>query len=162
MTDFELLGLPKRFLVDKAALESAYFERIKAYHPDNCVGASPEAQTQALQKTLSVNQAYKRLQQPLHRAEYWLTLAGVDTRPEAYPTLPGAFLMEQMAWRERAEKATTPDERHAIREELASKEAHYLQAFANVSETPHALAEQGLLLLAEWRYFHKLAETIDR
>src|SRR5437764_1492617 len=75
---FELFDLPSRFVVDVAALEARYHERLREVHPDR-FAAAPELERRAsMQLATRVNEAYQTLKSPLKRAVYILRLRGVD------------------------------------------------------------------------------------
>lgn len=108
---FTLLGLPRQFAVDGAALEQRYRELQAEVHPDRHAHLGEGEQRLAMQRSTQVNGAYQTLRQPLKRAEYLLTLAGVDVHAERH--MAPAFLMQQMEWREAVAEA------HAAGDEAA-------------------------------------------
>ena len=97
---FALFQLPRRFALDRAALDAAYRRIQGEVHPDR-FAASPEAERRlALQWATRANEAHQTLRQPLARARYLLALAGVDTAEDTNTAMPAEFLMLQMEWRE--------------------------------------------------------------
>ena len=97
---FTLFQLPRRFALDRAALDAAYRRIQGEVHPDR-FAASPEAERRlALQWATRANEAHQTLRQPLARARYLLALAGVDTAEDTNTAMPAEFLMLQMEWRE--------------------------------------------------------------
>lgn len=101
---FDRLGLPRRFVVDAAALERAYLARSRAVHPDYHL-AGPSADLNAsLELSAAVNEAYNTLRDPFARAEHLLALEGGPSAAEQ-KDVPPAFLMEVMELRERLETA---------------------------------------------------------
>lgn len=97
---FTLFQLPRRFALDRTALDAAYRRIQGEVHPDRFV-ASPEAERRlALQWATRANEAHQTLRQPLARARYLLALAGVDTAEDTNTAMPAEFLMLQMEWRE--------------------------------------------------------------
>ena len=97
---FTLFQLPRRFALDRAALDAAYRRIQGEVHPDR-FAASPEAERRlALQWATRANEAHQPLRQPLARARYLLALAGVDTAEDTNTAMPAEFLMLQMEWRE--------------------------------------------------------------
>ncbi|HKE16219.1 MAG TPA: Fe-S protein assembly co-chaperone HscB [Kofleriaceae bacterium] len=98
---FEMLGLPRQFAVDLAALERRYLERSREVHPDRASGAAGQA--------MELNQAYRALKRDLPRAEHLLRLEGVtigDNRPVA-----PALLAEVLELREELAEATAAGDR---------------------------------------------------
>jgi len=71
-----------------------------------------------MQMTTRVNEAYRTLRSPLHRAAYLLGLNGVDVGLETNTAMPREFLMEQMELRERLEEARNADELARLEQEL--------------------------------------------
>lgn len=97
---FALFNLPRRFALDRSALDTAYRQIQGEVHPDR-FAASPEAERRlALQWATRANEAHQTLRQPLARARYLLALAGVDTAEDTNTAMPAEFLMLQMEWRE--------------------------------------------------------------
>jgi molecular chaperone HscB len=102
---FELLGVPVSFHVPMEALDLGYRELQSKVHPDRFVNASDAERRVAMQLATNVNEAYKTLKNPLHRAIYLLELQGIDVRSETNTTMEPAFLMQQIEWRENIEDA---------------------------------------------------------
>lgn len=97
---FALFNLPRRFALDRSALDSAYRQIQGEVHPDR-FAARPDAERRlALQWATRANEAHQTLRQPLARARYLLALAGVDTAEDTNTAMPAEFLMLQMEWRE--------------------------------------------------------------
>jgi len=107
---FELFGLPLRFDVDTAALESRYHELQREVHPDRFAAAADAERRVSMQLATRVNEAYQTLKSPLRRAVYILQLRGIDPKFETDTAMPSEFLMEQMSWRERIEAASEEPE----------------------------------------------------
>ncbi len=97
---FALFNLPRRFALDRSALDSAYRQIQGEVHPDR-FATRPDAERRlALQWATQVNEAYQTLRQPLARARYLLSLSGVDTAEDSNTAMPAEFLMLQREWRE--------------------------------------------------------------
>ena len=99
MDPFATLGLPRRYELDRAALEVRYRELQRALHPDKFAGASASERRLSLSKAVEVNEAYRILRDDLARAEALLAQhrgAASTKAPEAEP----GFLMEMMEQRE--------------------------------------------------------------
>lgn len=97
---FELFGLPARFDVDTAALDTAYRDVQGRVHPDKFVNALEAEKRVAMQWATRANDAYQTLKNPQKRAQYLCELNGVDLQTESNTAMPMAFLMQQMEWRE--------------------------------------------------------------
>jgi molecular chaperone HscB len=107
---FELFGLPARFAIDTAALETRYHELQREVHPDRFAAAPDLERRASMQLATRVNEAYQTLKSPLRRAVYILQLRGVDPEFETNTAMPPEFLMEQMSWRERIEAGSEKPE----------------------------------------------------
>jgi molecular chaperone HscB len=75
---FAVLGQPARYAVDLAATEAAYKDRSRQVHPDRYATADPRARRASLARTVQLNLAWRTLKDPVRRAEYMLTRAGID------------------------------------------------------------------------------------
>ena len=106
-TDFALFGLPERFEVDAAALDAKWKQLQGAAHPDRFATETAAAQRVAMQWAVRINEAYRRLKNPLARAAYLCSLHGVDLQAESNTAMPAAFLMQQMEWRDTLSEAAS-------------------------------------------------------
>jgi molecular chaperone HscB len=97
---FELFQLPQQFNIDLAQLDLAYRDVQSKVHPDKFVQASDAEKRVAMQWATRANEAYQTLKKPLKRATYLCELQGVDLQTESNTSMPAAFLMQQMEWRE--------------------------------------------------------------
>lgn len=102
---FELFQLPQQFSLDMGQLDTAYREVQNKVHPDKFVQASEAEKRVAMQWATRANEAYQTLKKPLKRARYLCELKGVDLQTESNTAMPGAFLMQQMEWREAFDEA---------------------------------------------------------
>ena len=102
-SDFDIFGLPCQFELDSAALSASYLRLQNQTHPDRFANSSAQEKRLAVQWATRVNEAYKRLQNPMERAIYWCELHGENPRGQQ-SNLPPALLMQQMEWREALEE----------------------------------------------------------
>jgi molecular chaperone HscB len=65
-----------------------------------------------------INEAYQRLKDPIKRASYLCELHGSSINAHSNTAMPGAFLMQQMQWREELDEAATEDALNALRENV--------------------------------------------
>ena len=119
-TDFELFGLPERFAIDLAALDAKWKQLQGAAHPDRFATETAAAQRVAMQWAIRINEAYRRLKDPLARAAYLCALHGADVAAENNTAMPAAFLMQQMEWRDALSEAGSLDEVDALSDEVAA------------------------------------------
>lgn len=159
---FALFGLTPRFALDRAALDAAYRALQAEGHPDKFAHLDAASQRQAMERTTRVNEAYQTLKAPVARGAYLLRQAGVDAFDPANTRMAPAFLMQQMAWRERLEDAITAADvaaLEALEDEMAAAERDYLDRLANLIDT-RADTAQAAEALRELRFIEKLAEEI--
>lgn len=130
--DFTLFGLPPRFKVDEAELASRRRTLQAEVHPDRFAAAGAAAQRAAMQWAVRVNEAYRRLQDPLKRAAYLCELHGVAIDAEDNTAMPPEFLIQQMAWREALDDARTRAEVEAIGRGI---DAHRSEAYAELARS---------------------------
>jgi len=127
-SDFELFGLPERFDVDLAALDAKWKQLQGAAHPDRFATETAAAQRIAMQWAVRINEAYRRLKNPLTRAAYLCSLHGVDLEAESNTAMPPAFLMQQMEWRDALSEAVTLDAVDALADEVAASRKATLES----------------------------------
>lgn len=103
--DFTLFGLPPRFAIDGLQLDQRWRALQSEVHPDRFVSEGAAAQRVAMQWAVRVNEAYRRLKDPLQRGAYLCELRGAAIDAESNTAMPAAFLMQQMSWREALDEA---------------------------------------------------------
>jgi len=130
---FELFQLAPRFALDAIKLDRAYQDVQSRVHPDRFASGSAAERRVAMQWAASANEAYRTLKSPLLRAAYLCERAGVPIEAETNTAMSGAFLAQQLEWREALEAAgaarddaalarlgaTLDDERARLIDELA-------------------------------------------
>jgi molecular chaperone HscB len=105
--DFSLFGLPPVQRLDRAALDARWRALAAQVHPDKHLGQGAAAQARAMQWALRVNEAYRRLRDPLSRAAYLCEQRGARIEAESNTHMCRSFLGEQMSWREALDEANT-------------------------------------------------------
>ncbi|MDZ4358619.1 MAG: Fe-S protein assembly co-chaperone HscB [Variovorax sp.] len=104
-TDFQLFAVPASFTQDRAVLDARWKELQREVHPDRFAAQGAAAQRVAMQWSVRINEAYQRLKDPIRRASYLCELHGAPLNAENNTAMPGAFLMQQMEWREALDDA---------------------------------------------------------
>ena len=104
MNYFELFGLSPQFELDSQALAETYRGLQMQFHPDKFAAHPERERLQAVQGSARINDAYTTLKLPLSRAEYLLSLQGVELNAEQQTLKDPLFLMQQMEWREQLEE----------------------------------------------------------
>lgn len=109
---FRIFGIPTAFDLDLDDLEKRYKELTKILHPDRFARSDPQARRASLERSVQLNEGWQTLRDPVRRAEYLLSLAGVDVGEAAglgkreksgeHATLPvpPVLLMEVLELRE--------------------------------------------------------------
>jgi molecular chaperone HscB len=159
---FELFNLPPQFAVDAAALDSAYRDVQGRVHPDKFVNATDAEKRVAMQWATRANEAYQTLKNPQKRAQYLCELNGVDLQTESNTSMPMAFLMQQMEWREElgdARAGKDSDALEALDKQLrAERKAQLAQIEQQIDAHDFAQAAQGVRALM---FLEKFKEEID-
>ena len=81
MNHFQLLELEQKYDLDPAIVKAQYFSKQAVYHPDKVTNTN--LQTEYLEKSMQLNEAYKILKDDYLRAEYMLKLCGQDLSDKA-------------------------------------------------------------------------------
>ncbi len=143
---FEFLGLPVGFEVDQSQLSERYRSLQQQLHPDRHSHQSDREQRLAVQYTTYLNEALATLKSPLKRAQYLLSLQGIDTLSDSRNQLDPMFLMEQMELRERVAEAPDHDDPEA---EMESLERQVEQSLKQLQADFAKAWAEGSLELAE-------------
>ena len=113
---FALFDLPRRYEIERPALESAYERLTLAHHPD-FFSTAPPAQKQEAERTSAVlNEGYRVLVDDLARADYLLELLAAGRGLNAQE-LPQGFLQEMFMLQEEVddlEHGAFADRREAL------------------------------------------------
>jgi len=110
---FRVFGIPAQFEVDSAQLEQRYKDMTKVLHPDRFARADAQARRASLERSVQLNEAWQTLKDPVRRAEYLLTLHGIDVGETAGVRKPG----------QSGEHATVPVPQTLLMEVLELREA---------------------------------------
>lgn len=91
---FEFLGLGRKLVIDPKDLEQRYYKLSRQWHPDLFARKSEAEKQRALDNTALLNDAYRTLRDPISRAEYVLTQAGLDVAQQNTSNVPPELLEE--------------------------------------------------------------------
>ena len=155
---FGLLGLQRRWQLDRGALERSYLERSRVVHPDAFVGRGAAAQRAALEASSRLNAAYGVLRDPVLRAEYLVKLGGVDLDSSdavhGSPQPSQTFLIQMIELRERLAE----DDTDAIRDEIEARaEQAFDEAIAAFDRNDIAVAARELVAR---RYYQRFLDEV--
>jgi molecular chaperone HscB len=158
---FELFNLPQQFAVDAGVLDSAYRDVQSRVHPDKFVNATDAEKRVAMQWATRANEAYQTLKNPQKRAQYLCELNGVDLQTESNTSMPMAFLMQQMEWREElgdARASKDSDALEALDKQLRNARKEQLaQIEQQINASDFVQAAQGVRALM---FLEKFGEEV--
>ena len=154
---FRRLGVEAGFDLDVDTMEKRYLGFQRAIHPDRFAGKPAKERALAEAQSVSLNDAYETLKDPLRRAAYLLQLKGVDAAVSRDQTMRDPeLLMEAMQAREELMEAESAP---AI-ERLAAKAG--ADAISILSQLSKAFAADDLdranSLTTRLKYLRKFLE----
>lgn len=106
--DFTIFGIPQRQRLDQEMLAQRWRALLSKVHPDRHAAQGPAAQRLAMQWSMRINEAYRRLKDPVSRAAYLCGLRGLDVQADSNTRMSVDFLAQQMQWREQLQACTSP------------------------------------------------------
>jgi molecular chaperone HscB len=160
---FALFGLPPRYRCDAARLDAAYRALQTEVHPDRFAAAGEAERRLALQSSARVNEAYRALKDPVGRAQYLLSLHGVDATAETDTALPIDFLERQLERREAVDAARIARDStrlEALLAEVRAEIATLEPALADTLDSRQSW-ESARASVRELQFLSKLAADID-
>jgi molecular chaperone HscB len=167
---FALLDLPRRFEIDREALQAAYLRKSAALHPDRY--SDPIEQAEAAERAAALNRARAVLADDEQRANALLALLGGPGK-EQEKDLPDGFLMAIMEIRQTMEEVLASgdaarqhdfeewadDEREALLEKIAGL---FRQATPeDGGPPPPALLREIRIDLNALRYVQRMIEQLE-
>lgn len=180
-THFEVLGLQPSYFIDRAELETRYREGQRHSHPDRFSRAPAAERAQVLRRATDLNDAYRVLKSDVRRAEYLLSLHGIDLSEAAEQadhvagrkkrTLDSLFLAEVLELREELQEAQSGNDaarigrigdeiRRRMAEETHALEAGFSRLDAAAAREPAPL--EGLAeILLRLRYYQRFLDEIS-
>ena len=160
-TDFELFAVPPRFAQDAAQLDARWKELQRQVHPDKFAAQGAATQRVAMQWSARINEAYRRLKDPLKRAAYLCELNGAPIDAESNTAMPAEFLMQQMELREAVDDAVDAAAMDEIGRQSATLKREMLLKLEQQMDAQHdwpAAAQTVRALM----FLDRLAGDIDR
>src|SRR4051812_44809821 len=91
-----------------------------------------------MQWSVRINEAYKRLKDPLKRAAYLCELRGAAIEAENNTAMPAQFLVEQMEWRESLEEASDIEDVDRLDEQLVYARRAVLERIGDLLDSKNA------------------------
>ena len=163
-TDFELFEIPAQFSQDNAVLASKWKDLQREAHPDKFAAQGAAAQRIAMQWSVRINEAYNRLKDPLKRATYLCELNGAPIEAHTNTSMPPAFMMMQIEWREALEEAETTEELEQIEHQTANYKQEQLlkiEQFIDVKHDYRAAANEVRALMFVARFVGEIEARLD-
>jgi molecular chaperone HscB len=158
---FEVLGVPMLFALDETELEKRHRDLSKALHPDRYAGRPSSERREALSRAISVNEAFRKLRDPISRAEALLSELGSEVTETNQPKPEPALLMQVMEQREALSKARRAGDRshiESIAAQASSRAEDAAERMADAFSEDPIPVERVLKLLGELRYLRRLKE----
>lgn len=161
---FQLFSLPQQYRLERERLEARYRELQRGVHPDRYASASDQERRLSVQRAAQINEAFATLKDPLRRARYLLELRGhPPDDPQATHQDP-AFLMQQMALRERlAEVRAAADpirELDALAGEIRQQYRELETQLGEALDSGSGLG-QAVTLVLRMQFFTRLTEEVN-
>lgn len=154
---FRRLGLTPRFDLDAGELTRRYVAFQQRLHPDRFARKTAKERALAEQHTVSLNEAFETLKDPVRRGACLLQLAGrVSPTAESRTIDDPGLLMETMERREALSEAVSLDAVAALAADAAGEEARTLELLA--AAFGEADLDAAMRLLTRLRYLRKFAE----
>jgi molecular chaperone HscB len=158
---FELLGVPLLFSLDVHELERRHRDLSRALHPDRYAGKPPSERREALSRAISVNEAFRKLKDPISRAEALLSQLGREISETNQPKPDPMLLMQIMEEREALASARRSGDRsriEGIATQAAGRAEEATERMADAFSEEPVPVERVLKLLGELRYLRRLKE----
>jgi molecular chaperone HscB len=163
--DFELFDVPVQFAQDDVVLDARWKELQREAHPDKFAAQGAAAQRVAMQWSVRINEAYRRLKDPLKRATYLCELHGAPIEAETNTAMPADFLLQQMEWREALDDAETLQNIEEIALQLNETEREQLSKLEQLIDAQKdfvAASGQVRSLMFTERFASEIDARIDR
>ena len=167
-TDFELFEIPAQFALSehgRSVLDAKWKDLQREAHPDKFAAQGAAAQRIAMQWSVRINEAYNRLKDPLKRATYLCELNGAPINAHTNTSMPPAFMMMQIEWREALEEAETSAELEEIEHQTANYKREQLskiEQFIDIKHDFSAAANEVRALMFVARFVGEIEARLDK
>jgi molecular chaperone HscB len=158
---FEALGVEPTFSLDLAILEQRHRDLSRALHPDRHAASGAAERRMALGRAIEVNEAFRKLKDPVRRAEALLARLGVLSGEGKEPPASPALLMEVMERREALAEIRLSKNQVALARLIAGVEAEERRVRADLAEKFADFAPNAgeiLKKVGELRYYRRFLE----
>ncbi|RKS84524.1 co-chaperone protein HscB [Orbus hercynius] len=159
---FSLFELSMTLPVDTAELNRHYQQLQRQYHPDNYATVSDSDKAKVMQKSATINAAYRILKDPISAAQYRVSLEGIDIDSDHHTIRDPDFLGEQFELRERLDDIENTGDEVALQqfynEVMVRKQQVYQTLLLAIEQHDWLMAKVGVYKL---HYFARLIEQIE-
>ena len=162
--DFLLFGLPQQFAQSVTEIDARWKALQAKVHPDKFAADSAHAQRLAMQWALRVNEAQRRLRDPMARAAYLCELRGAVIDAQRNTAMPRAFLMQQMQWRESLEAAVELAQVESLDAQIEAEQANLVSLIAvqlDELNQPEMAAQGVRALMFLKRFRQDISQRLD-
>jgi molecular chaperone HscB len=162
--DFALFGVPEKFALDRTELDARWRQLQDTAHPDRFAAEGGASQRLAMQWSVRINEAYKRLRDPLSRAAYLCELRGAAVNAERNTAMPASFLVQQLHWREALEEAVDEQAVQALDADVARASQVLLAEIEELLDRdnqPQQAAERVRSLMFLSKFRRDIANRLD-
>jgi len=162
--DFALFGLTPQFAQEKAALDAQWKLLQAQAHPDKFAAQGAAAQRVAMQWSARINEAYRRLKDPLTRAAYLCELNGAPINAHSNTAMPASFLVQQIEWREALDDAHTEAALEALLASVSAAKTDLLAECTQLLDVQRDFAAAVLpvrCLMFMDKFAHDLNQRLD-
>jgi molecular chaperone HscB len=160
--DFTLFGLPQRFAIERTAIDARWRALQAEVHPDRHATQGPAAQRVAAQWSMRINEAHRRLRDPLVRAATLCELRGAKVNAERNTAMPPAFLQQQLAWREALDDAGDVQAVRDLDDAVAAQERSMLGELERLLDSDRSDAAAAAAQVRALMFVARFREDIDR
>ncbi len=163
MIYFDLFEIPVQLKINTASISKKFFELSKKYHPDYYANENETVQTEVLEKSALLNEAWKTFQSTDATIKYVLEEKELMVEEEKYE-LPPDFLMEVMEINEALMDADEPGIANNLHTQIENLENEMYEPVKKIVEQYQegVTTEKELLQVKEYYYKKKYIDRIKR
>jgi molecular chaperone HscB len=139
MDYYRALEIEPKLALDTVSLQKRFYDLSRQWHPDRFSTKSAAEQSEALEKTALLNDAFRTLRDPVLRGEYVLAQNGLEASGQRGNDVPVELLEEVLELNEALSEADKPQIEHLLpqfRKTLDSIDARLGTQFAAWDSTP--------------------------
>jgi molecular chaperone HscB len=137
---FEILGISRGLNLSVDDLQQRYYRLSRELHPDRFMNRPQAEQQRALDMSSALNDARRTLQDPIKRANYFLSLEGFDIGEQKSKDVPPELLEEVFELNMALEEMRSGDD--SARPQLEQAEANFSGMMTNIDTQLQSLFEQ--------------------